>query len=295
MAKELVNKVIFSEEEKRVFYLQSELLKRAPDLLDSRIKSIEDKAKGLDDRSIGAAEKEAKILIAIFQVRSIKFYKKVLNFLAQEVLKENEEDDFFLLPHSRTILDIYSRFLHLLENCRTENDKALICLALQCRVYRVVNNVEDYTKLIGFNRNFLKSINFDFPEDPSDLSNNWIKRHNLGFYNASDLLTEDLVKKYSVQALKIFPAKKTYFIYSQISEMVHGNPYYLTERPHNERFWVISNVIINVSYLIELIDRYFLDKINPRDYRVWLSDVDKSRNEFTSLWQKRRKNLKDLS
>lgn len=55
----------------------------------------------------------------------------------------------------------------------------------------------------------------------------------------------------------------------------------------NERFWVISLSITFSAFLMELTDRYILDRGQAKDFREWLARVQAEKIEFAKVWKER--------
>ncbi len=268
--------------EEEIISTQADLMRQAAVLVGERARQIEP----LPEEKAGISDSESAI--RLFRIRSLKLYQGVLEFLADEIIKEEPKRYFFLLPHVRTLLDIYSRFLHLLLKCPTDNEKALVCIAYQLNTYRNIGE-EGYKKGLEFYKDFLTVTKPDFPQTPEALTWRWIRSNGLAFGSKSDLLTAENIKRFSMHALDVFGANKTYEIYSHISELLHGNPYLYNDSSHNERFWIAAMSLINTAFLLDMIDRFILDKGQQRDAREWLTTVKNSRAEFTGLWVSKRK------
>lgn len=251
-------------------------------LLDDRIKRLtprEEDKYNVSDRSS---------VIIIFQTRSILVFRDTLDFLASEILvPDAKKRAFFLLPHARTLLDIYARFLHLLINCPDEDKRALTCIAYQMLGARLLTGSTAYDEALKIYGVFLDRVKPDFPKDPATLKYGWIVKNGLAFADRDELLTPENMKRFSNYSLEVFGTEKTYFIYSSISEFLHGNPYYYRGEEHNERFWVTSTAMITTAFFVELIDRYILD-VQPRDFREWLAEVKRTKGEYARFWNSKR-------
>lgn len=270
--------------EEELFIKQSNLMKEALSLLDERIRRIEEKGR---TKGLGAVQEQANITICIFKVRSLKNYKSVLEFISDEIVRtDNPIRHRFLLAHTRTLLDIYARFLHLLLNSSDDINQALTCIAYQLLSYKSLNQENMYKELLKMNKD-LVTANPDirFPESYAEFKWGWMVKNGLIFARRDDLLTADNIAKYSSDSISIFPAKKTYEIYSSLSELMHGNPYYHMDGATRERYWVAGVVIPYTMFIIEIIDRYTLNWVGARDFRVWMNDVKNSRPEFVRSWK----------
>ena len=268
----------------------SELIKRAAKLIEGQISQIEEREHNTAFVSSWEAQRSAAV--QIFRVRSLQLYRDTLLFLAGQILDADWKHHYFLLPHVRTLLDIYARFIHLFERCEGFDKQALTCIAYQVITVKTLNSEAAYQTTLMTVDQFLQKIGFAFPGF-EDLKFSWIKNQNLHFAKRDELLTTENMKKYSTYTLDIFKPSNTYDIYSYLSEFMHGNPYYYNETPYNERFWVASMTLSTTAFLLELVDCHVLSRIQTRDFRVWLKDVEKNRTDFMQVWRARIKELRD--
>ena len=266
---------------KEIFKTQANFIKQAAELIEERAKAIEKIEK--EAKYNIEFESEKKAAIGIFKVRSIRLCRDTLLYIANEVIRDDPKIGFFLLPHARTILDVYARFIHLLENCSDEDKQALVCIAYQLLLPKYIDSEIEYQKTFNLYKKFFKQTNSNFPTDLASYSKTWVKNNNLNFADMRSLLTTNNIKKYSLNVNSVFGVEETYRIYSGFSEFLHGNPYYYNESPHNERFWVVSICLSMTAFLIELIDLHTLHKRNPRDFRVWLEEVRKIRQTLLNF------------
>jgi len=234
--------------ENEIFLSQATLIKQGASLLDSRANAIELIAKQRVHSQ--KATEERCNTIDIFTVRSIRLFRDTLTYLSKEMSRNEVENHFFLLPHVRTLLDIYARFLYLQINCPNESRQALVCLSYQLLLSKTLNSEPMYQEILALNKNFLNTETFSYPDSVRDFSFGWTVKKGLAFPNREELLTEENIKGSSVYSADVFGAKKTYDIYSYFSELIHGNPYYYLGKPHNERFLGGCNLCINVIFLI---------------------------------------------
>ena len=266
-----------------IFKTQADFIEQAAELIAERAKAIEKIEKETEYNS--ESESEKKAAIGLFKVRSIRLCRDTLFYIANEVIRDDPKICFFLLPHARTILDVYARFIHLIENCNNEDKQALVCIAYQLLLPKYLNSEAEYQKTLNLYKNFFKQTNSNFPTDLAGYSKNWVKNKNLNFADMRSLLTTNNIKKYSLNVDSVFGVQETYRIYSGFSEFLHGNPYYYNESAHNERFWVVAICLSTTAFLIELIDLHTLHKRNRRDFRVWLEVVKKNKADFIKLWK----------
>lgn len=264
-----------------IILTQIALLKEIADILNNRANLIEDFEKTLTTES--EYEKEKRAVIAVFKIRSLKLCKDTIVYLSDELLKNNYSTDFFLLPHVRTLVDVYSRFLCLKEK-NDEDQQALVCIAYQLNSYKNLDD-SNYKKILGLYSNFLNKIKFNFPEKLSDFTNSFMDKRKIKFEKTRNILTIEKINSCSINAKKTFKQDNPYTIYSHISEFMHGNPYYYNDSPHNEKFWILAISISMMTFFIEIIDIYTLRKNNSRDLLNLLSKIKENRVDFVNLWK----------
>ncbi len=273
-------------DEKKVFEELSELLKQAVVLLESRITQIKDKQLS---PTISKVNQEADFCLREFQIKSLKTYRDTISFLSNEILNNDQQHHIFLLPNTRKLFDIYARYLHLLKNCHSDNRRALTCIAYQLLLCKDLEDKKAYDELLLSNKDLLDEERYTFV-DFANFDYAWYLRHSdLAFRSTRDLFKEDIINKYSNPPVKIFKGQNIVGLYASLSEICHGNPYYYYDTPHNERFWVATVSFMVTSYVINLIDTYFLNKVSPKDFRVWLNNVNKASNSMISIWRSKRK------
>ncbi len=278
--------------DKEVIDSQLDLIKQASILFDERIKvftPLQEEA-----FTISAADSA----IRIYQIRALKRYKEILDFLGVEAQSEDEKKYIYLLPNVRTLLDIYANFVHLEINCPSNDDKAIFCIAHSLLIAKTLKNSNGkypyYDETFKLYKDFIARAKPDFPQNPELLSKNWMRDNKLFAAQKEILLTPANMNRFSSYSIKVFGIERTYEIYSSISEILHGNPYYYKEESYNERFWIISMCLRTSAFLIEYIDRYILDKGQKRDFRDWLSSCENTKKEYVSVWKKRIETLKQV-
>lgn len=271
------------EEENKIFLIQTTLLKKGSSLLIDRANKIESREKELRFDSIG--DEEQSTIISIFKVRSLKLSADIVNHISTEIMRDDPTVHYFLMPHVRTLLEVYAHFIHLLCNCSNEKEQALTCLAYQLHTYNKLKQAPEYIKTLDLCKNFLIQSKFSFPDNPDNYSKKWIEKNKLCFKNKVELLVPDNFVKYSTNTIEVFKPQQIYSIYSGFSEFLHGNPYYYKETPHNERFWIVGTCLVILPFIIEMIDTYSLKKINPKDFRDWLNEIKINKTFFTTVWE----------
>lgn len=271
-------------DEAKIFSVQSDLIVKAAELFQTRINSLETLARDLSPNN-DPADNEKNVAIYTFAIRSLNLFRDTLTFISTEIIRQELERAYFLLAQTRTLLDVYSRFIHLYAS-RTNDNRALKCIAYQLFTSAGLGDDSMYKKVLLCYKNFLTKIKFNFPPECNEFDFVWYRDNDLRFPSNNKTLTSDNIKRCSAYTMDVFKSEKTSTVYSHLSELMHGNPYYYGA-PHNERFWIVGVSIPESSFLIELIDRYLLDKINPRDFRLWLSEIKKTRADFVQLWKQR--------
>ncbi len=224
----------------------------------------------------------------IFKVSSLKLYCNTLAFLAKEILRDDPEYFFFLLPNARKLFDVYARFIHLLKNCSTESQRALSCTAYQLMSYHSLNNQVVFDQTLSNCKNFIAKEKYQFPSF-KDFNYTWyLRKSGLAFNSNRDLLEEWVIIRYTNPPIKVFKGQDLIGLYGMVSELCHGNPYFNYKGAFNERFWIATMSLMVTSYLIDLIDTYTLKKPLRRDFREWMSDTDKVSRDIVALWVARK-------
>lgn len=271
-----------NQNEESIFLTQINLLDQAISLLQDRVSQLEalEKLKKL----ISNADKERSACVAIFKIRSIKFFIDTISYLVFESKRTDRKVHFFMLPNIRTLINVHANFLRLLE-VDSEDRQALICISYQLLTTKKLRNDVEYARVLDMHKNFLATQTIIFPNSLEDFTSKWMYEQHLTLGKMDQLLEANVIKKYSLNVINIFTPKEPYRIYSALSEFLHANPYYYYEDPHNERFWIIACSMSTTAFLIEIIDTYFLNKINQRDFRIWLQEVKKQKTDFSNLWK----------
>ncbi len=269
--------------DENIFLTQIDLLKEAVEIIANRADKIAEIER--IRKSISDSESEKRAILGVFKVKSLRLFKDTLFFISVETKRTDPKLHYFLMPHVRTLVDVYVRFLHLIANCKDDNEQSLTCIAYQLLSYKFLRQDYEYTRTLSLYKNFLSSIKFNFPEKSEEYDFNWIKNKKIGFQSVKKVLTVANIEKYSRSVNGVFKPRETYNIYASFSEFLHGNPYYYNKESHNERFWVVGTCMFMSAFLIELIDLYSLEKVNARDFRIWLTKVNNSRTDFVTLWR----------
>lgn len=274
--------------EDEVISKQIDLMGQAPSLIQERIKWLTP-VKGDPVLS------DADSTVRIYQIQSLKRFKEILEFLAPEVRVVENKKCIYLLPNIRTLLDIYANFLHLELNCSNSDERAIMCIAHQLFIGKKLGsgdgNYKLYQEAFEIYKDVIQRTKPDFPTTPEKLSKKWMKENKLFPASKDILLTPENMNKFSSYSIQVFGVKKTYEIYSSISEILHGNPYYYKEESHNERFWIITMSLSTSAFLIEFIDRYILNKGESRDFREWLASCKTNSREYAEVWKRRKLEL----
>ena len=129
----------------------------------------------------------------------------------------------------------------------------------------------------------------DFPLSSSEHSFSWVKRNGLRFKPKSEVLTADNIKRYSQTVIQVYVGENMYDFYSSFSKINHGNPFFNTNQPETERYWIAITATSVVGFLIELIDREVLRKGGSRAIRDWLKDVERVGNPLMKQFSEKKK------
>lgn len=272
-----------------VFTAQSELMKTGIALIVSRAEAIEQKLSAHSD----GPDKIREMAIYLFTAKSLRLYAATLVYLSGEILSHDEQKYVFLLPNVRTLLEIHARFLDLNVNCHDDEQRALRCI--HYHLFKVASlrlpeptRTETYTTILEGYRPFLQKVGIMFPDKPEELTyKKWLEDRGHSFTRMNEVLIPDNIKKFCVLTQNVFGGASIYDMYSYFSELVHGNPYLSLGSPYNERFWVTSVSITTTAFLIELIDRCVIGTPNKSDFRLWLKELEMSKEEFLNTWKGR--------
>lgn len=227
-------------------------------------------------------ESHERDTVALFLIRSLNRYTRTLSYVSDCTMSNDPEVHYFALPQIRTLTDIYSKILYL-AHCSNEV-RTKTCIAYQVHTASKIAN-ELLIEVLQLHKKYLDTYELSIPNDKDQVWK-WYQNSGLQFESNNKVLTSERMGKFAVETLDIFKAKDWYAIFAHISEIVHGNPFY-HDKPHNERFWVATMALSTSAYTIELIDRFYLEKVKPRDYREWLQKVKVIQPQLQELWQKR--------
>ncbi|MFT5360017.1 MAG: hypothetical protein ACI88L_000491 [Candidatus Paceibacteria bacterium] len=256
---------------------QVSLIKEASLLLKSRIKEIENLTVPEDkDLVVDAA-------LRVFKVRSINAFVRTLDYLCG-VIDSGDEAAFYNFLNSRILFDIYSRFLYLEDKYTNDDERVLPCMGLQLYTASKIDDSGYNLMLIDYEELFLKK-GIDLPQNPKELSKRKLRKFGMFFPLISDILTTEKMKEFMRETVGVINPKSTYAIYSHLSELLHGNPYY-HDSPHNEIFWTIGLTMSNSLLLIDLIDSYTIKKIGRPDFRELIKKYKEEEKNFIPLWKK---------
>ena len=271
-------------EDNRVMIAHAELIKRSTFIIQNRVDLLS---------QISESEfSNEEIAIRVYQTRSLMFYKRFLTYISREMSNNDPESAYFLILQTRTLMDIYSRFLHLEINLIDDKARSLVCIAVQLLAAHAAesrptfNEVKaQYAEAIA--KSPISEVEFD------QYSFDWVRNNGLNFPSRSKILTEENVNRFAIDTKEQFKGQQLYKLYAAFSEYGHANPFYGNDQPHNEKYWVITVSIQMTAYLIELIDRRILKDPKKGDFRLWLKEVAKNENSFLLSWEKNRSRLKN--
>lgn len=159
-----------------------------------------------------------------------------MNYLSNEIKKNDPKYFIFLIPNSRKLFDIFARLIHLLDKCPSNNYRVLTCLASQLLVLKNIENEGGFNSLIKKHDELLVLEKISFPAY-SKFDYLWYRNtNNLKFSTSNKILTKEIIDKYCNHENQIFTGKDLPKIYGMFSEYLHGNPYYYLDTAHNERY-----------------------------------------------------------
>lgn len=225
--------------------------------------------------------------VRVYQIRSLNIYRRYLIFIAKELEKNDPESAFFLLPQVRTLIDIYSKFLHLQINAFNAKERALISIAYQLLATCAVEAPAEFDKTKLVHEKVIAGTPLERIKY-KEFSYTWMQKNNYNFYSRDRLLTEDNVNRFTVDSRELFKGQQLHRLYAAFSEYNHGNPFYGSNEPHNERYWIITMTIQMTAYLIELIDREILKKPQKTDFRQWLRKIARNKEALLLAWNQSR-------
>lgn len=260
-----------------VFKKVSTSLTEAVTILDQRIKDIE-------QATLSQSLLDESNVLKVFYIRSLNVYKETIIYLSDQIQKENMDFDSYTLPVTRKLFDIYVRFIHLQEKCESDNKRALTCIAYQLQSYSFMNNKQLYEDLLILYKPVLQAGNCSFPSF-NEYDYMWyLRTSGLAFKTTHELFKEDTIAKYFDRSGKGFKGVNLISIYGGISEISHGNPFYMST---NERFWVITSSLMITSFIFEIIDNFILHKPQRKDYRLWKSNLRNLNEEVLAIWPRK--------
>lgn len=211
----------------------------------------------------------------------MEIYNKTLVYIADEIIKGEPYNAYFLFAHVRTLLEVYVKFLNFESSSLDRGRLALMCLCSQLLSIKL-STESVYMEIQNLHYNLIKSAKLTFPKF-SDFDFVWIKNNKLNFSKKNDLLTIENINKHSIKTVEVFKPRFMYEVYQAFSEFIHGNPYY---QAMNERYWAVTQCLIISSFLLEIIDIRTLKKDGATDFRIWLKDVKNERLLINKLWPK---------
>lgn len=268
-------------EQEEVFSKVATLIAEAEKLLRSRIDEL--KPESSDVWSPGIHERDT---LAVFLIRSLDRCTRTLRYLCDCTTSADAEVHFFALSQVRTLIDIYAKFLYLATS-PDDTTRAKICIAYQTKTVSKIAEGQ-LQEVLKLNEAYTRMIGFEIPSEGSEIWK-WYKKSGLEFPSINKILVPETMNRYAVETVSVFKAKDWYNIFSHISEIAHGNPYY-HDKPHSESFWVATMTLSTTAYIIELVDKCFLNKIKPCDYREWLKSSKELQPKLIESWRKKLKN-----
>ncbi|HMO78532.1 MAG TPA: hypothetical protein PKA42_02985 [Candidatus Paceibacterota bacterium] len=262
---------------------EQELFDIVASQIEESVALIADRIQKLDELGRGYVKPEdiGKASITLFLVRSLGLWVRVLRFTANKIRLTDNDEHYFALSNMRTLTDVFGRIIGLLE--KDDDDvRAIMCILYILYTASKLDDVA-YQEWLKMYVDYPALQEVKVPATAKECDWRWYKNSGYLFAGNNSVLTEEILKKYTVETSKVFSNKSTYEIFTHLSEALHGNPMY-HRQAHNERFWLASMSISLTANLIEVIDQKFLDRVRPRDFRVWLQGVDRFKKELLQAW-----------
>jgi len=284
---------------------QLKLIERISGLLDELIADIDyiGENKVLPDEI-----EETKRATILQNKRSyLIFFNEVIKFLLSKLKTEPDKNFRFYLSNIRTLLEIYAQLLYL--SSQDENKQATICIANQLftlsktakeskrgrnkkekEAYEGIKEL--YNKIYLNDKLFLDKEKIDIPADMERFTRRRLIELKLNFPPTNQMLKKECIIDFSPETVKVFPGilETIYSTYRYFSDYVHGNIFFGYTIHGKEKFWVIANIQILSSLIIELINAKVLNNKRETEFRNWLKELDKKRHNFTRFWQEYNKN-----
>ncbi len=273
---------------------QINIIKEGIFLIDTQIKQIDHK--GNTEVSSSELEEEIITLILFTKREYLDFFRKIVTFLNEKIENEKDENFIFYMPNLRSLIEIYAHLFHLSFETQERRatlilSKILFTFAEMIRKGKKKNDPmeSEYMSQYKHFEKIISEYSIPIPTNPNLFSKKYLATNNLAYPSVADMLdSDDNFKSVSTETCKIFPLNtSSYEIYSHLSNYVHANT--LHKASHgNEKFWVISEVVIYISMILELVDKKILNEVSSLEIKKWLERVKVNQNQLTRIWKNNR-------
>lgn len=266
-------------------------IKEVLGILKSQISLIDDKGYSIKETRTDPVSEEVRATVLYTQRSYLDFYYKIIEFIYNK-LKDGEPDEnfFFYIPQLRTLIEIYAYMLYL---CfKDENKQMTVIISKTLSTVARANSgykSEDVKKQYDLQylrfKPFIDRENLTFPENIKYFSSKRLKNTGYDYPPIDQLLKEEWVKSSSPQISPyIRDVNETpYYIYGQLSNYVHGN--FLNKDTHgNEKFWIISEVLVQSIRMAELISIKILNGSQRNAIANLLKRMHRNHPKFKDIW-----------
>jgi hypothetical protein len=263
------------------------LINEGVDILKSQLDQIE--LVGRRDVVNEEVLEETRLTILVAKRNYLDLFAKIATFLSEKLETEDLNKFIFYLPNVRAIIEIYAYLLHW---C-SEDDSRQVALVLSKTFETLAKIMGDsdgeYNRQLQYNKLLIDYWNISIPQRPGLFTFKYVQDNKINYPSVKTMLDKKRILDASPQTSGVFPIAKNdpYLIYSHFSNYVHGNS--LTKDSHGtESFWVISELLIKTSLVVELVDNKMLGGINRDDISVWLSRVKPNIPSLYKVWTEAR-------
>ena len=278
---------------------QLDLIHEAVKIIDSEINDID--LIGHSAPLPNPIEELKRSTLFVYKKRYLEFYRNITRYLEKQ-LREGEDNAPFCIPNLRTLVEIYAILLYF--ETKNTDEQMLFCIArtlyTHAAIARSSGNVDignyEYVYKQTFEnwRPFIKLKGILIPQDMRQFTHKKLKELKLD-PSVADMLLERYVRMHGPETIKIFPGKTDdpYRTYTYYSYYVHGNALF-KDVYGNEFLWLIAEIIMISSLLIELVNLQIINGSRSEEFRYWLKKVSDSRRPFGNFWRDRRNSRKKV-
>lgn len=273
-------------------------IKQILGIIKSEIDMIDDKGRSNKQTRINPTDEEIRVAILLTQRSYLDFYRKIVNFIYNKLSeKAPDKDFFFYIPQIRTLIEIYSYLLYLCFQGEKRQMEVIISKTLYTLFnldssFKTKEIQEQYALYYQSFRSFIIREKLTFPENSSDFSGKWLKKSGYDYPPVDQMLKTEWIKESSPQCsfcpknIEVNP----YYIYKHFSNYVHGNV--LSKEDYgNEKFWIISELIMLSGMIAELVNTKILDNSKRKEIFEWIKRISKNNPKFVEIWSLRRKKI----